>query len=241
MNTESQTIPQGTYGFSSTRISTLEASEYTLVTIVVDESGSVSPFWDEMKRSIAETIKACALSPRADTLMLRIVTFANAVRERIGFTPLSSINDGDVLRYDMAGGSTALYDAIDNAMQASVIYGGQLYDQDFSANAITVIITDGCDNASSVSMTRLAKNIIGATTSEKIESHLAILVGVNIDDPSVSQTLDDVKRIARLQQFIPLKDASKNTLAKLAAFISKSISAQSQALGTGGPSQALSF
>ncbi|GAH21713.1 unnamed protein product, partial [marine sediment metagenome] len=34
---------------------------------------------------------------------------------------------------------------------------------------------------------------------------------------------------------------NSTTLSKLAKFVSRSISAQSQALGTGGPSQALQF
>jgi hypothetical protein len=38
-----------------------------------------------------------------------------------------------------------------------------------------------------------------------------------------------------------LKDASAKSLARLAAFISKSVSSQSQSLGSGGPSQAQTF
>ncbi|UCE66565.1 MAG: hypothetical protein JSU85_00700, partial [Candidatus Zixiibacteriota bacterium] len=53
--------------------------------------------------------------------------------------------------------------------------------------------------------------------------------------------LDDFKDKANLQQFVNAGNATPKTLAKLANFISKSISSQSQSLGTGGPSQSLSF
>jgi hypothetical protein len=42
-----------------------------------------------------------------------------------------------------------------------------------------------------------------------------------------------------ITQFIDAGDATKGKLAKLAAFVSQSISSTSQALGTGGPSQAI--
>ena len=77
--------------------------------------------------------------------------------------------------------------------------------------------------------------------SEALESILSILVGVNVNDPSVSQWLKALHQNAGFTQYVELGDAKAATLAKLADFISRSISAQSQALGTGGPSQSLSF
>jgi hypothetical protein len=70
---------------------------------------------------------------------------------------------------------------------------------------------------------------------------MTILVGVNVNDPQVSQCLKDLKDQAGFTQYVELKDATASSLAKLADFVSKSISAQSQALGTGGPSQSLAF
>jgi hypothetical protein len=68
---------------------------------------------------------------------------------------------------------------------------------------------------------------------------LTILVGVNVKDPSVSQYLADFRKSACFDQYVELAKADAKTLANLARFVSHSISAQSQALGTGGPSQAL--
>ena len=49
------------------------------------------------------------------------------------------------------------------------------------------------------------------------------------------------KHEAGFQQFVSIKKATEKELAKLGGFISKSISSQSQALGSGGVSQSLTF
>lgn len=53
--------------------------------------------------------------------------------------------------------------------------------------------------------------------------------------------LDQFDRQARFSHYVPLADAGKATIARLAQFVSQSISSQSQALGTGGPSQSITF
>src|SRR6478672_10340980 len=70
-----QPLPTGQYGFSATRIDHLGASEYTLVTIVTDVSPSVGSLVKEMETALREIVTACKYSPRADNLMLRLVTF----------------------------------------------------------------------------------------------------------------------------------------------------------------------
>jgi len=75
-----------------------------------------------------------------------------------------------------------------------------------------------------------------------MESMVSILVGVGTNQyASVSQALDSFRNDAKLTQFVEVEDASAKTLAKLAEFVSKSISAQSQSLGTGGPSSPVSL
>jgi hypothetical protein len=49
--------------------------------------------------------------------------------------------------------------------------------------------------------------------------------------------LENFKNEAGIDQYINIGKADANTLAKLADFISKSISSQSQSLNSGGPSQ----
>ena len=55
------------------------------------------------------------------------------------------------------------------------------------------------------------------------------------------QALQGFTAQAGVDQYVDVADATPGTLAKLARFVSHSISSQSQSLGTGGPSLALVF
>lgn len=229
------------YGYSATSIDQLGASEYTLVTIVVDCSGSVSLFKSDLEKTIKEVVSACKLSPRSDNLMIRIITFSDDMSELHGFKLLSQCNPDDYTDCLSIGGCTALFSASENAIEACAAYGKTLTDNEFSVNGIVVIITDGMNNKSGTEKD-VEKVLKKTVKSEVLESLLTILVGVGTQfDPAVSQYLDEFKNKAGLNQYVDIKDANSKTLAKLAKFISKSISAQSQSLGTGGPSQTLTF
>lgn len=69
--------------------------------------------------------------------------------------------------------------------------------------------------------------------SEAVESLVTVLVGVNVQNPHMKKKLEDFAKNVGVTQFVILEDASEKTLAKLAAFVSKSITSQSQALGSG--------
>jgi hypothetical protein len=236
-----QTLPTGHYGYSATRLEELGAAEYTLVTIVNDVSGSVTAFVGEMERAIQEIVSACKLSPRADNLMIRLVTFSDRMKEVHGFKLLEQCNLGDYQGILRATGSTALYDSAENAIAATASYGKQLTDADFSVNAILFVITDGMDNVSTMGVRQVREALTRATTSEVVESMVSVLVGVNVQNRSVGAYLQDFKTDAGFTQYVEIGKASAKTLARLAEFVSRSIAAQSQALGTGGPSQTLRF
>jgi len=238
---ESNTLPTGNYGFSGQRIEDLGATEYTLVTIAVDDSSSVSGFRTEMQKCVQEAVKACKFSPRADNLMIRVVTFGSEFHEFHGFKLLSNINLNDYASLLGKGGMTSLYDATENSVEASSAYAEKLTSNDFDVNGIVVVITDGDENHSKTTLTRVVKAFKTALASEKMESLVSILVGVNINDAHISGRLNSFRGDVGFTQYVEVDNATASTLAKLADFVSKSISAQSQALGTGGPSKSLSF
>ena len=70
---------------------------------------------------------------------------------------------------------------------------------------------------------------------------VSILIGVNTWQGSIKDYLNQFKEDAGFTQYQDVSTASKESLSKLANFVSQSISSQSQALGTGGPSQQLSL
>ena len=67
------------FQFSAARIEDLGASEYTIVTIVQDKSGSVDHFSTDMEATLQKILEACKKSPRSENLLIRLVTFDDDV------------------------------------------------------------------------------------------------------------------------------------------------------------------
>lgn len=231
------------FGYSAADIDDLGATEYTLVTIACDESSSVGGFKDEMIKCIQEVIKACKYSPRHEYLLIRLVAFNGSMREVHGFKQLIDCDPNDYTNAINPCGSTALFETARNAISATNDYGKQLADSDFEANAIVFVITDGDDNSSGgVTASDVKTALTEAMRDEALESIMSILVGVGVGSyPGISDYLDTFKGDAGMDQYVEIKDANDKTFAKLANFISQSVSSQSSSLGTGGPSMQLAF
>ncbi len=217
----------GHFQFSAIRPDALGATEYTLVTIVVDITASVASFSDALLDSVKSVIKACQRSPRVDNLLVRLVLFNSNRQELHGFVPL--------------GGMTALYDAVYDAVAATNTYAQTLFAQDFEVNAAIYIITDGMDNCSTIKPADIAAQVQRAIKQECLETLITVLVGVDTRNAGVSAHLQLFKDEAQLSQFVDVADANAANLAKLGQFVSHSISLQSQALNTGAGVPSLSF
>lgn len=229
------------FAFSGQRINTLGATEFTIAGLACDSSGSVSAFKTQLEKCLAESVKAMRKSPRADNMMVRTTTFDSDLSEVHGFKALNNINPGDFDNQINPGGSTALFDAVEESVNAMLTYAKAMTDQDFSVNGILIVVTDGDDNCSVATPAVIRKVLTQAVQGEMLESLVSILVGVNITDSRIKAKLDKFHKDAGFTQFEVIDNATEKTLARLAQFISKSVSAQSQALGTGGPSKSLSF
>lgn len=231
------------YGFSGVSMNKLTSDKYTIVTLAVDKSGSVSHFNDEINKAVANVVESCRMSPMCDNLLLRVVEFDSVIEEFHGFKLLMDCNVSDYNSSNMMKprGMTALYDVVLNSVESMNLYGKTLTDQDYKVNSLLVVVTDGDDNTSKMTPRKIKEEIDRGVTGEVVESLNTILVGVNVGDPNVSSKLNSFQQSVGFQQYVELKDATPKTLAKLAQFISKSISSTSQALGSGGPSQSLTF
>ena len=235
------TLPNSHYGYSATRLEELGATEYTVVTVACDVSGSTADFIFDMEAAITRIVMACKSSPRADNLLLRLVAFDDTLSEIHGFKLLENCNLADYGGVLRAGGSTALYDTAENVVSSTIDYGRQLLAGDFSANGILFVITDGMDNASRLPAREVKAALSRAVKSEALESVVSVLIGVNVQDPHAARFLRQFHTEAGFTQYVELDKADAQTLARLAEFVSRSISAQSQTLGTGGASQPLVF
>jgi hypothetical protein len=231
------TLAGSAYGFSGVRIDDLGASEYTLAVIAADTSGSVGPFVRHIEATIGAVVQACGRSPRADNLMLRLLSFDDTVTEVHGFRALAELDPAAYHNTLKAGGCTALFDAALNAVASATHYGEQLVRHAFGVNAIVFVITDGCDNRSTAGLAQLTEAVNQARHAERLESLATVLIGVNLTDDTVKTTLAQLAQSAGFTQFIAMDQADARSLARVADFVSQCVSVQSACLGSGqGPS-----
>ncbi|MDM8515881.1 hypothetical protein QUF76_06745 [Desulfobacterales bacterium HSG16] len=234
----------GTFQFSGVRPEHLGSAEYTLITIVVDETGSVVKFAEDLLKSVRSIIEACHKHPRSENLMVRLISFNNKVTEIHGFMPLSTIDPKNYKPFK-PNGMTALYDACYSAVGATLEYSKELIRQGFCANAGVYIITDGIDNVSGITPKAIAEKIDNARVDGVLESMLTVLMGLKdpggVNGDSTEKILKKFRKKAELDQYVDAGRATPEKLAKLAAFVFNSISLQSQALGSGVMSQPLTF
>ena len=228
----------GSFSFSAIRPNRLGATEYTLVTIGIDVSSSIISFEGKINECLKAALKSCKHSPRREYLLVRLLKFGSSVEEIHGFVPLNSI-DIDNYQPLQGGGSTALLDAMYSGFGAAHAYGKTLTVNNLSVNAASFFITDGQDVGSSMREKDVADELKRVMMTEEIESHLTVLIGINSSSYATQQA-DFAKRLG-LSQYVDAGDANEKNQAKLAGFISRSISSQSSSLGTGGPSQPLTF
>ena len=226
----------GGFHFSGVRPDKLGATEYTLVTIVTDVTGSVASFADQLLECVKTVINACHKSPRANNLLIRYVTFNDSVTEKHGFLPLAQVDANQYSALHCSGG-TALFDACYASVGASNDYAKQLYDQNFQVNSIIFVITDGADNTSKMAKTDVAVTLVEGVKAEWLDSSISILIGINTIN--CGNYLADFAKVVNFTQYIDVASVTDVSLAKLADFVSKSISSQSQSLGKGQNSQSV--
>lgn len=225
------------FGFTAQRPETLGASEYTIVGVAVDSSGSVSAFKNDLDKAYRDIIGSCRKNPRSDNLLVRAATFNDGLDEIHGFQTLDTIDESKVSF--SPGGGTALFDSALEGIESLGTYGKQLSGMDYLVNAVLFVVTDGDDNASRIANpSKIKAAIEKIRKSESLESIKVILIGVG-DQAGVQGYLDTLHKDAGLDQFVWMGNADPKALAKLADFVSRSISSSSNALGTGGPSQNL--
>lgn len=222
----------GTFTFSAVRPDQLENTSYSLVTIVVDESGSVSSFKNDLLQMIKTSISACQKDPMSENLLVRLIAFSDTVREIHALKPLRDININDYDNCLKIGGMTALFDATFNAIGAINTYGTSLSNLDMEVNSVVFIITDGADNVSKKSAHAVAQEVEKAIKGEHISSLTTILVGVNTSS-GLNAELQRFMTEGKLTQYVDMGNATPQKLAKLATWVSKSVSSVSSSLQQG--------
>lgn len=229
------------FAYSALEMDKLDASEYTIVNLLVDESGSVHSFKSELEDAMKTVVESCEKHPRSENLLLRSAAFeGRSIREINGFSTLDTIDKNNLTI--QPSGSTPLWDATLDSIETTSAYAQTLNDQDYFCNGIVFVLTDGGENSSTrANLAKIKDSVSKIRTDESLESIKMILVGVNDSDPYLKNELTTFQNDAGFDEYISVENVDAGSLAKLAQFISQSISSTSQSLGSGGPSQAVNF
>lgn len=237
---------KGGFQYSGVRLEKLDASEYSLITLTIDVTGSVLGFEHLLLNMLVIIVKTCKDLPTAQNILLRVVLFSSriGINELHGFKPLVDIDaDKDYTAFDCYG-STNLYDALFSSIEATLNEGSRLLKNDYGVNGTVFVITDGDDNDSKQTPDDIKNQMERAKRGEEIEQLDAVVIGVKEvsiggDEwtKHVSARLDELVTGANLTKYVDIGDATEKAIKKLAWDISESISSASQAIVTGGQSQ----
>lgn len=226
----------GGFKFSGVSIDELDEESYTLGHLVVDITGSVYGWQDQLLHVIKESVRGCRRAPRADNLLVRVTTFNEGVYETHGWKPLSQIDeDNDYPEMD-PNFQTALFDATIDGLEAMSQYAAKMKEPPnyYSANGVLIIVTDGDNNKGTVRDPKIVGDKLAEVIrSENLESVIVILVGVNVTEQYYKEKLTEFKEEANLTKYINIEEVNDKTMAKLAEFISSSVSDTLDNLGTG--------
>ena len=120
----------------------ISSDRCTLVTIVLDASGSMSSYSDTVIKVFRDLlVPTVSKSSEVDSIMFNLTTFDEKISTS-GFCHVSTIP------YDQyrADGGTALYDAICYAVRNHIAYLDNLKKQNYTCRSVVIIMTDGENN-----------------------------------------------------------------------------------------------
>lgn len=232
------------FSFSGESIQGLDGNDhYTLACITIDCSSSTAGFIDKMRKVVEDVINDLKKSKAKNSILIRVSKFyGSSVEELIGYTLPEKIDTASITNKIQSNGSTPLYDATVESIESAASYGKQLAASYYTTNAVVFVITDGEENTSRIvtDPNSVRSKIDDVKHTESLESIKTILIGL-CDGQGISSYLANYKDGVGFDDYVNADLADQSVFRKLGNFVSESVSSTSQALGTGAPSQSLTF
>jgi len=142
------TVLLGCVGLSADGLDTADA---TLVSIVLDMSGSMEPSRQAVIESYNALMVALAGAKSAGSILVSTWAFSDAAALLSSYEPAAKKPKLTKAVYAPAG-MTALHDAVLAAMTGLVTYGQRLWDEGVPTRRILFVLSDGGDNASKATL-----------------------------------------------------------------------------------------
>lgn len=158
----------------------IEATDVTLVTLLIDASSSIqsSGLEQGVRDGYNEMLDAFAGSREHDSILVSSWKFDDASHLIHSYVPVKDATRLDAKNY-RGSGTTKLYDTWCDALLANVAYAQKLRDSGTPVRSLAVVITDGADVGSKRRVSDCKKLTVDLLASEQF-----VLAFVGVGDPS---------------------------------------------------------
>lgn len=208
-------------GCMGTSVDDLETDDVTIASIVLDASLSMKSFESTVRDSYDKFIKSLKDSKQHGSILVSTRTFSTYQNILHGFKKVDEILPID-RQYRATGGSTALYDALLDALSGIKAYSKSLNQNGVRTKCIVAVFSDGDDNDSRKASSQEVKTV----SDDLLKSEMFYLVYVGyLQDPSAN-----LKAVADLVGFpnVLTTNATESEIRKTMDLVSKSIIRTSQ-------------
>jgi len=206
----------------------LETDDVTIVKVLLDASYSMNDHEQTVREAYDKFINSFKGSKQAGSILVSTITFATQAKILHGFKKSDEI-DPIGKDYIAKGGSTALYDALIDALTGAQAYAMDLKTNGVRVKVIIVVFSDGDDNDSRKASASNIKTIVDAAI--KKEGFYPVYVGFK-QSPN-----DDLEAIAKRCGFpnVEITNATESDIRRTVDLVSKSVIRTSQTtVGAGG-------
>jgi uncharacterized protein YegL len=210
-------------GAAGKALEDITASDVTLITLLVDASGSIHD--RRLEAAVREgqngLVDAFAGAKERDAVLMALWTFNADAKVVHGYLPVDEAVRLDAKSY-RAEGSTRLYDTWCDALAANVAYAQRLRDGGTPCRSVVVVVTDGEDVSSRRTAGDCARLSADLLASEQFT--LAFVgVGTDVDFEQVAAAMGVPKGCVLVQ-----RDATPSALRQAFMMVSRSAIRASQ-------------
>ena len=145
-STKSENDVNYDFNFGNFNPENVEVEDTINAVFVIDVSGSVGGYVNELNKGINEFIQRMQKSHVAEKLFVSFVEFESTVKVRSGFQPINQVQPIDFT--NSIGGMTALYEGTRTALKNALDYRESLENAGVNCKTLLFVITDGDDNSS---------------------------------------------------------------------------------------------
>lgn len=212
----------------------LDASDVTLVTVLIDASSSIADRGLEaaVRDGQNALIDAFSGAKEKDAVLLACWTFDHEAKVLHSYVPVDEATRLDARNY-RGGGATSLYDTWCDALTANVTYAQRLRDGGTPTRSVVVVVTDGEDVGSKRTAghcARLSKDLLAS----ELFTLAFVGVGLDVDFEQVAKAMGVPAGCILVQ-----KDATPSGLRRAFQLVSRSAIRASQ--GSIAPGAAAGF